>query len=304
MPANRFDQACRYTAKLDAIAFLCWLLHEDPTGLRFRTWLDTRTLPFPGDPERTCDTVAWLADVDPAIEWALVLEFCLAPDEKLFGRLLVYLGQLWREKRPTDAGSERFSVGAVVVNLTGQGRTSRDMQLRQTGVRTLLGVVERNLQDEDAGALLANIAAGSTGRALLPWVPLMRGGDEPAIIQQWLELARQEHDSRRRGDYGGLALVFAEAAKRLPVWKDTLKGWNMVESQQVLEWIAEGEAKGEAKGEANALLQLLELRFPPGAPPELARTIRATTEVARLRSWFKLAYTAECLDAFRQAAGL
>jgi hypothetical protein len=300
MPRNRFDQACRYAAKLDASALLCWLLREDPTGLRFRTWLDTRTLPFPGDPERTCDTVAWLADADPAVEWAVPVEFCLEPDEELFGRLLVYLGQLWLEKRPTDAGKERFSVGAVVVNLTGRGSTSRDMQLRQTGVRTVLGVAERNLQDEEAGALLANIAAGRASRTLLPWIPLMRCGDGADIIQQWLELARQEPDARRRGDFGGLALVFAEAAKRLPIWKDALKGWNMVESQQVLEWIAEGEAKGEANG----LLQLLELRFPPGAPAELARTIRATTELARLRSWFKLAFAADSLDAFRQAAGL
>jgi hypothetical protein len=107
-------------------------------------------------------------------------------------------------------------------------------------------------------------------------------------------------DSRRRAEYGGLALEFAEAAERLPVWKEALKGWNMVESQQVLEWIAEGEAKGEA----NALLQLLELRFPPGATADLLARIRATTDLTRLRTWFKFAVTADSLDAFRQAAGL
>jgi hypothetical protein len=308
MPANRFDQASRYAAKLDAIAFLCWLLREDPAGLRFRTWLDTRTLPFPGDPERTCDTVAWLADADPAVEWAVAVEFCLEPDEELFGRLLVYLGQLWLEKRPTDAGKERFSVGAVVVNLTGRGSTSRDMRLRQTGVRTVLGVAERNLQDEEAAPLLANITAGSMSRTLLPWVSLMRGGDQPAIIQQWLELARQEPDSRRRGDYGGLALVFAEAAKRLATWKDVLKGWNMVESQQVLEWIAEGEAKGKTsgklEGEASALLRVLAGRFPPGATAEMQAAIRAATDLPRLEGWLDVAATADSLEAFRQAAGL
>src|SRR5262249_56603993 len=127
MPPNRFDQASRYAAKLDAVGFLSWLLREDAAELRFRLWLDTRTLPFPGDPERTCDTVAWLGDADPAVEWALVLVFCLEPVSELFGRLLIYLCQLWGKKRPTDARGERFAVGAVVVNLTGRGQTSRDM---------------------------------------------------------------------------------------------------------------------------------------------------------------------------------
>jgi hypothetical protein len=121
-------------------------------------------------------------------------------------------------------------------------------------------------------------------------------------------LARQELDSRRRSDHGGLALVFAEAAGCRKDWKEALKGWNMVESEQVLEWIAEGEAKGrvegEVKGAANALLRLLEKRFPPGAPAETIAAIRATTDVEHLRRWFDLALEADSLAAFRQAAGL
>ncbi len=266
MPPNRFDQACRYAAKLDAVGFLCWLLRESAEELRFRTWLDTRTLPFPGDPERTCDTVAWLADADAAIEWAVPVEFALEPSGEFFGRLLVYLGQLWLEKRPTTAGGERFSVGAVVVNLTGRGHASATMSLRRTGIRTSLEVVERNLCDEDAAGLLDAIADGRTSNCMLPWIPLMHGGDEAGIIQRWIELASQEADSRRRGDYGGLALVFAEAAKRLPVWKEALKEWNVIESQQVQEWIAMGEAKGEAKDGIVSLLEVLATLFPPGAP--------------------------------------
>src|SRR5262249_46390253 len=137
------------------------LLRKDATELRFRTWLDTRTLPFPGELERTCDTVAWLADADLSIEWAVPVEFLLEPAREMFGRLLVYLGQLWLEKRPTEAGKERFSVGAVVVNLTGRGRTSASMTLRRTGIRASLEVVERNLCDEDAAGVLEAIAQRS-----------------------------------------------------------------------------------------------------------------------------------------------
>ena len=33
---------------------------------------------------------------------------------------------------------------------------------------------------------------------------------------------------------------FAEASKRLPIWKDALKEWNVIDSQEVLEWINMG----------------------------------------------------------------
>jgi hypothetical protein len=312
MAINRYDQASRYASKLDATGLLAWLLRAESASLRFCGWLDTRTLPFPGDPERTCDTVAWLGDADPAVQWAIPLEFCIEPDGTLFGRLLVYLGQLWLEIRPTDAGGERFAVGAIVVNLTGRGQTSRTMRLRQTGMSVILQVVERNLADEDAAATLESIAAGGLSRCVLPWVPLMQRGDEDGIIQQWKTLAGLEENTKRRADYGGLALVFANAAKRLAVWKEALKEWSMIESEQVQEWInmgvakgeAEGVAKGEAKGEANALLRLLAKRFPPGAPADLTAAIRADTNLERLRNWFDLALTADSLDAFRQTVTL
>ncbi len=248
MPVNRFDQTSRYAGKLDAAGFLTWLLREEPIALRFRGWLDTRTVPFPGDPERVCDTVAWLGDADPALEWAVPVEFCLTPDVTFFGRLLVYLGFLWLEKRPTDQGGERFQVGAVVVNLTGRGHTSRDMTLRQTGIRTHLAVREVNLAEGDAAETLAGVASGALARCVLPWIPLMHGGGEASIITRWKELAGLEPDARRRSDFGGLAVVFAEAAGHREVWKEALKEWSMIESQQVLEWMAMGGEAREARG--------------------------------------------------------
>ena len=178
------------------------------------------------------------------------------------------------------------------------------MQLRQTGIVTHLSVVERNLAEEDAAATLAAIAAGQLRPCVLPWIALMHGGDEVGIMAQWRALAVREPDRRRRGDYGGLALVFAEAAGRLEVWKEALKEWNVIESQQVLEWMAQGEAKGIARGEANAVVRLLAKRFPPGASMDTTATILATTDLERLHHWFDLACAADSLDAFRQAASL
>src|SRR5579871_842862 len=199
MARNFYDQASRYGTKLDAIGFLRWLLAD--AALPFLGWLDTRTLPFPGDPERTCDTVAHIPEEAESEPFALVLEFCTEPDGTMFGRLLVYLGQLWLELRPNGTPGRRYEVGAAVVNLTGRGRSSRDMRLRQTTVRTHLGVHERNLADASAADTLDGIADGSIARVLLAWVPLMQGGDDLAIIQRWKELAAAEPDAQRRGDY-------------------------------------------------------------------------------------------------------
>jgi hypothetical protein len=65
-----------------------------------------------------------------------------------------------------------------------------------------------------------------------------------------------------------------------------LEKWNMIESQQVLEWMAAGEARGELRGKLQVyrtfLRDLLEARF--GALPEaLTQRIEATTNPERLR---------------------
>jgi hypothetical protein len=62
MPRNAFDQAARFSAKLDPAAFVGWVLDLPPDHAAERGWLDTRHLPFPGDPDRTSDTLARLDD--------------------------------------------------------------------------------------------------------------------------------------------------------------------------------------------------------------------------------------------------
>src|SRR5947209_1819811 len=62
VPTNPFDKACRYCVQSDPIGFIRWLIPGISPTLKFRGWLDTRTLPFPGSPDRTCDTVAELAE--------------------------------------------------------------------------------------------------------------------------------------------------------------------------------------------------------------------------------------------------
>ncbi len=295
MTRNRFDQASRYAAKLDPVGFLRWLFGVEVVP--FRLWLDTRTLPFPGDPERTCDTVACL-DAGPEAEpFAVAVEFSLEPDALMFGRMLVYLGQLWLEMRPNGQRGRRFQIAAAIVHLTGEGHASRDMRLAGFGMRTCLDIVERDMAREDAAATLERITAGTVARCLLPWIPLMRGGGEVGNIDRWKELALVESDGQRRGEYGGLARVFAEATEHSALWNEALRGWNMRDSQVVAEWITEGKIEGKV----GDILRLLEKRFPPGAPTEVAATIKASTNIEQLNRWFDAAIDAASLDEFRQA---
>src|SRR5439155_11258269 len=117
-----------------------------------------------------------------------------------------------------------FNMGAVVVNLTGHGHSGRHMDWPKARLKTILAPREIDLCDRQAQAVLDGIAAGTVPRVVLPLIPLMQGGGDPGIIQLWLVQGMLETDNQQRGDYGGLLLVFAEAAGCADVWKPALKG--------------------------------------------------------------------------------
>lgn len=143
--------------------------------------------------------------------------------------------------------------------------------------------------------MLAAIGSAQAGRVVLPLIPLMQGGGEAGIMAEWVRLASAEPDARRRADFAGLALVFAEAAGCRAAWKQALKEWNMIQSQQVLEWQTEGRAE--------TLLDVLEAKF-GGVPAEVASAVRATTDLGRLKGWVVLAVKAPSLEQFRHDAQL
>jgi hypothetical protein len=296
MPANPFDQASRYFAKLDSEDFLGWLLGLTLSQFAFRGWLDTRRLPFPGELDRINDTVAHIEDLQNNHEpWALILEFQIEPDALLFGRALIYGGQLWIELKPVQERGDRFNIGILIVNLTGRGRTGRTMQLKGTRIFTAMQPQEINLCELDAQSTLNDIVAGTTPRVVLPLIPLMQGGGDLAIIQQWMVIASKESDARRRGEYAGLAQVFAEATDHADVWIQALKGWNMIQSKVVNGWKAEERVE--------ALLEVLDLRF-GSIPSDLETTIRAMSDLATLKKWVAAAVTAGTLADFRQTCQL
>jgi hypothetical protein len=301
MPANPFDQGARYTAKLDPPGFLAWLLPGTEATLTFQGWLDTRSIPFPGDPDRICDTVAALREsTNDLVAWALPIEFQTRPAGQMFGRMLEYLGRLWLERRPTNLSIDHYQVVAAVINLKGVGHTSRDIVLATTGARTCLAVVERNLRDEGAFQTLGRIAAGTTARCILPFIPLMRGGQKPGIIARWKEIAQAEQDPRRRADYAGLALVFADLTRCRAVWRRHLEGWNVEVSMQVLEW----QEQAALRTKKDDVLRVLRKRLDSAIPAELEGTIRGASDPKQLDRWLDAAAGSSTLTEFRRLAGM
>jgi hypothetical protein len=172
-------------------------------------------------------------------------------------------------------------------------------------VGSVLRVLRITLSSEDAAETLRRIATGELGRAVLPWIPLMRGGGELAIIEEWKRLATQEPDAHRRADFGGLALVFAELAKCWPAWKQALEGWNVQVSQQVLEWQAQARLEGEQTGKLQQARQyaLDALRHccQGDVPDDLKAAVGSMSSLEDLTRWFHAALGAANLEAFRAA---
>ena len=293
---NQFDKACRYLLKLDSQWMLAWLLGIPRSEIGFIRWMDTRRLSFPGQPDRTCDTVAHIQRLDDNHRsWALVVEFNIEADALMFGRLLNYRGSLWIEEKPTQERGDRFALGALVINLTGVGTTSRLYSWPSAGVESALTVRECNFSTLQATKVLEDIATGVAPLSALPWIPLMQGGNELDIIEKWKELAATEPVSLRRADYGALAMVFASHAKQHHVWKSALKEWNMFESEVVNEW----QDMARRQQAANSVLMILQDKFGK-LPADLPNHLQAIDDLSVLDQLLLKASHSGNLDEFQK----
>jgi hypothetical protein len=314
---NPFDKASRFALRFDPNAFLSFLLGAD-SSQAFQGWIDARGTSFPGDVERTGDTVARFQQEGQA-SWAVAIEFQTEPDPLMFGRLLVYLGNIWLIHKPDGERGSRYHVGAVVVNLTGRGQASRDFVWQQGRLSTTLQVLEWNWIDQSTEQILSGVESGRIGTGLLPWVPLTDQGHSEKMVDRWKKLASLEPSFRKRAEFGALACIFADAAECGTVWRNALKGWNMKESQSVLEWIEEGREEGRERGmEEGRLLGrsdgqqqmardsirlVLTERFGTVSEPVNA-AIELESELEILCKWLSIAATASDLAAFSQKSGL
>jgi hypothetical protein len=264
-----YDQAGRYAIKRRPSAFLTWRAPALWAAWKFVRWQDTRSLPFPGAPDRVCDTVAEFEyATDPRRRCLVDAEVQAKPDTDMLERVGEYAFILRRERRHGPGAAGKYVVLGLVLNLTGAEQPNQlDMIVPEwDDASHRLKVSQGTLGTEDAGQSLARIAAGELDTWVLVWLPLLRGAAEPANIAEWQRLAAREPDSRNRSDLGALALVFAELADTASVWREALKGWNMMESPQVLEWQREARIEASREKAANYLRRALQLRFATPVP--------------------------------------
>jgi hypothetical protein len=300
---NDFDKACRYLAKRQPQGFFAWMLSGHEQALAFEKWEDTRRLPFPGEPDRTCDTVARFRNLtDPERPWIMVVEFQSRPQRWMPLRMLCYQGDVLWEFRPRRRKGRLPNVGGIIVNLTGNPRRRRLSMVLAThpDMSHRFSVVTRNLAADSAGQTVQAIAAGRLPRCVLPWVSLMQGGAESGIIQEWMRVAEGETDESLRADYAALVVVFAELASCRDVWRQALEEWNMQRSQQVLEWQRDAREKAEIETWRQVVLRTLRLRF-QSLPEDVAGAVAGMSDLTELSRWHDLAVTASSLEAFRAA---
>ncbi len=153
---------------------------------------------------------------------------------------------------------------------------------------------------------LERIASGELSRAILAWVPLMRGGGDEAVVKRWLEVCGDEPSEQRRMDYANLARVFAERAGRLDVWKKALEGWQMWKSKVIQEWRDEGwklgRDEGRVQGQRDLLVKMVKLKY-PNLPGELLARIEKSDDPAALEAWSAALLTRPDQTAFVAALG-
>ncbi len=222
-----FDKAARFAARLlDPPGFLRWILNDlSWTAWRWTGWLDTQTVAFPGEPDLRPDTVPTFertaADAPPL---ATIIEFMSQPRWIILERLGEYAFRLRRELPYQTDPRVPYDVIGIVVNLTGAMDSGNwSMAPPDCGGFGLWSRTKpRNLSTMDAPSVLASIASGNVALCILPWIALMRGGSEPATIEEWKRLAMTEKDEEKRRVYAGLALVFADL---LAAWTSGKRVW-------------------------------------------------------------------------------
>ncbi|MBW3596289.1 MAG: hypothetical protein KY475_03330 [Planctomycetes bacterium] len=162
----------------------------------------------------------------------------------------------------------------------------------------------RTVREEIAAETLAKIGVGELARCVLPWVPLMRYASNIDTIREWKRLAESEPDVHLRSDFGGIALVFAELAKRGEFWRQHLEDWNVQQSQQVLEWQREarqeGIKEGFKEGRKEAIRRVLQRRFPDAATAKTLARVNALNDADEIDRLFDAALEAASFDAFQQ----
>jgi hypothetical protein len=296
---NDYDRISRHEVKSDAPALIGWLFPHATARLRWNGWLDAQSAPRTGEPDRRCDTIAELIDIEgTSPPWACVIELFTEADADAIDRTLEYVGRFRRELRHGPHGHDRYLIAAALIFLTGAPReTGLNMNLPgEEEVGMWFGPRVIDLSAQDAVAHIESIEQNRLSRGLLAWVPLMRGAQSEEIVARWRVQAELVTDETRRKTLIDGAQVFAVLTGCRDLWKQGLEGLLMNESPVMREVRQEG-----AVATYHSILRsALEHRFPNAVPPALLERVRQETDLATLDRWFKLTLSAASVETLQK----
>jgi hypothetical protein len=265
---------------------------------RWVRWLDANLPTFPGEGDRIPDTVGEFISIEHSEDRRLVdFEFQSSPHPDMLERIGEYMFRLRRTQRFGSGQAGKYGVAGVVVNMTGAPQPD-ELDTTETlldGAGVHLKLLRRTLRDEDAVVTLAGIATGRLDRCVLPWLPLLKGADQEAMITEWRRVAEGEPDPHLRGDYAVLALTLSSLADRRESWEKGLEGFNVVQSEYLT-------AHGVALRRED-LKFVLEGKFQSPLPLDLTGQIDSTDDPMVLRRWALAAARADTLESFRAQMG-
>lgn len=309
---NVYDQAIRHLLQSDPIGMIRWLVPKLSKSCRFINWHDTRNWPFPGFADLVCDLVANLSNHPQGKPThALVLEFMARAKSSIFDRALQYAVEAYQRPRHGKDRKGRYQTHVAVINLAGRNPSwglksgpPQDPSEAENDEGWSFKPTIRNLCDDDAAAVLDGIEADTIPFGALALVPLMKDGNTPDIISRWRKRLEQVKHEQWRPTLAALTVMFAELRKQQKTWANSLKGWNMLESQVVREWQTlarrEGHQKGRLEQAQSALMTVLRARFQDLGGNGLELDIAGQTDLDVLSQWLISAVNSSRLDEFRE----
>jgi hypothetical protein len=281
-----FDQAGRFATRDAPNVAVQRLLRGTPRTALVQRWIDTRSLPLPGGPERTADLVAELRLEDGTLA-LLIWEVQAQVDVAKLGVTLEEAAILHNRLRD-DHGQPYCVLTALVYLRDRCPATELALTLGDFGTRHRPLLWE--VASDDALAAVAAVETSSEEWGGLYWVPLMAGGDTPELIARWREvLLSTVADRVRRGNVIAIALVFAELARCRDVWNRGLEGLDMTESIVVNEWIAAAEEKALLRSSRQKLIEVIEARFPDALTSDIRQFLAEQDTLSLLNDWFRAA---------------
>ncbi len=281
-----YDSMGKSLIKLEPKAVLQWLTKMPADEFEFHGWADPTYQNPTGEHDLASDLVAdieLLKEIGPPWVWGVELQATAEADMDL--RVDEYRIKIKRFYRRGLNRGDRPSVGAILVNFRGKSVPMPPDTCAGANMHHDFTFPIINLEELNADTVLQEIAVGTAPLAILGWIPLMKGGNTPSIIQKWLDIANAiPDDNYVKRELASMVKVFADAVDQGEAWREPLKGWNIMTSKIMAGWVDEGRVEGRVEGSVatwQSAINRLAVRVFGQSPTHIAQ-IAKITDLERL----------------------